>query len=267
MSKEKRRVIPSLQNMFDFTNKVVVVTGAGRGIGAGIAVRFAEAGANIVINFRTNEASASGVADNIKAAGKNAVLIRADVSRRDDVDNLVKDTLKAFGNIDILINNAGTYPLSDLLDMTEADWNMVINTNLRSVHLCTQAVANQMIKKNRGGVIVNIASIEGENPAPQHSHYDAAKGGVLMYTRASALELAKHNIRVNAVSPGLIWKEGLEKAWPDGVRRYLKMVPLKRLGYPDDIADACLFLASPSSRWITGINLRVDGGMVTSTGY
>ncbi|UCB47534.1 MAG: 3-oxoacyl-ACP reductase FabG [Spirochaetota bacterium] len=253
--------------MFDFSNKAVIVTGAGRGIGAGIAIRFAEAGAHIVVNYRTNEASANEVAEKIKTMGKKAILIRADVSRHNDVESLVKDAVKTFGRIDILINNAGTYPLSALLEMSEDEWNLVINTNLRSVHLCTQAVARQMINQKHEGAIINIASIEGENPAPQHSHYNAAKGGVLMYTRASAQELGKYNIRVNAVSPGLIWKEGLEKAWPDGVRRYLKTVPLKRLGYPDDVADTCLFLASPASRWITGVNLRVDGGMITSTGY
>lgn len=267
MRKIKKREIPSVQDMFDFSNKVVIVTGAGRGIGAGIAFRFAEAGANIIVNYRKNEASAREVAAKIKSIGKKAILNQADVSKRNNVEGLVSDTLKAFGKVDILINNAGIYPLSELLEMSDDEWSLVINTNLCSVYLCTQVAARQMIKHKQGGVIINIASIEGENPAPHHSHYNAAKGGVLMYTRASAQELGKYNIRVNAVSPGLIWKEGLEKDWPDGVTRYLKTVPLKRLGYPDDVADACLFLASPASRWITGINLRVDGGMITSTGY
>jgi NAD(P)-dependent dehydrogenase (short-subunit alcohol dehydrogenase family) len=119
------------------------------------------------------------------------------------------------------------------------------------------------MKEQDGGAIVNITSIESENPAPNHSHYNAAKGGVLMFTRASAYELAPHGIRVNAVAPGLIWREGLERDWPDGVQRWQKTAPLKRLGLPDDVADACLFLASPAARWITGASLLVDGGVMT----
>jgi NAD(P)-dependent dehydrogenase (short-subunit alcohol dehydrogenase family) len=151
--------------------------------------------------------------------------------------------------------------------MSESEWDAVIDANLRSVFLCTQAAAKQMMAQGSGGAIVNIASIEGENPAPLHSHYDAAKGGVLMHTMAAANELGPHGIRVNAVSPGLIWREGLAEAWPDGVARYKKAVPLGRLGLADDIADACLFLASPAARWITGVNLRVDGGVMTKQIY
>jgi NAD(P)-dependent dehydrogenase (short-subunit alcohol dehydrogenase family) len=147
--------------------------------------------------------------------------------------------------------------------MSEAEWDEVVNSNLRSTFLCTQAVARQMMAQGDGGAIVNIASIEAENPAPMHSHYNAAKGGVVMHTAAAANELGPHGIRVNAVSPGLIWREGIEQAWPDGVERFLKAAPLGRLGRADDVADACLFLASPAARWITGANLRVDGGVMT----
>ena len=124
-----------------------------------------------------------------------------------------------------------------------------------------------MIAQGDGGAVVNIASIEGINPAPNHSHYNAAKGGVLMLTRSMANELGEQGIRVNAVSPGLIWRPGLEQDWPDGVARYQKAAPLKRLGQPEDVADACLFLASHASRWITGINLIVDGGVLTNQIY
>jgi NAD(P)-dependent dehydrogenase (short-subunit alcohol dehydrogenase family) len=147
--------------------------------------------------------------------------------------------------------------------MAEEEWDLVINSNLRSTFLCTQAAAKQMIAQGSGGAIVNIASIEGENPAPMHSHYSAAKGGVLIYTVAAAQELGAHAIRVNAVVPGLIWREGIEQAWPEGVARWQKAAPLKRLGLPSDVADACLFLTSQAARWITGASLRVDGGVMT----
>jgi NAD(P)-dependent dehydrogenase (short-subunit alcohol dehydrogenase family) len=120
-----------------------------------------------------------------------------------------------------------------------------------------------MIAQGQGGAIVNVTSIEAENPAPAHSHYNAAKAGAAMHTRAAAQELGPHGIRVNAVAPGLVWREGLDEAWPDGVARYLNAAPLGRLGQPEDVADACLFLASPAARWITGASLTVDGGVMT----
>ncbi len=176
-------------------------------------------------------------------------------------------TQETFGGLDVLINNAGVYPLASILDMNDDAWHSVVNANLFSVYLCTQVVARNMVKHGRGGAIVNIASIEAETPAPMHSHYSAAKAGMLMYTRTAACELGAHGIRVNAVSPGLIWRDGLERDWPEGVERYRKAAPLGRLGRPDDVADACLFLASPAARWITGANLRVDGGVMTHTPY
>jgi NAD(P)-dependent dehydrogenase (short-subunit alcohol dehydrogenase family) len=124
-----------------------------------------------------------------------------------------------------------------------------------------------MVAQGSGGAVVNISSIEGIQPAPKHSHYVAAKGGVIMFTRAAANELGEHKIRVNAVSPGLVWRDGLDQDWPDGVERYQKAAPLKRVGMPDEVADACLFLASPAARWITGINLVVDGGVMTNNVY
>lgn len=245
----------------------MVVTGAGSGLGSGIATRFAEAGAAVVVNYRSSESGAQGVVHTIARIGRKAIAVQGDVSERSDVEGLIAQTVKAFGRLDVLINNAGVYPLASLLEMPEGEWDRVLDANLRSVYLCTQAVARQMIEQGRGGAIVNIASIEGENPAPRHSHYNAAKAGVLMYTRAAAQELGPHGIRVNAVSPGLIWREGLEQDWPDGVARYRRAAPLARLGRPQEVADACLFLASPAAGWITGANLVVDGGVMTSTVY
>ena len=175
--------------------------------------------------------------------------------------------LVGFGALDVLINNAGSYPFSPLVEVSDIEWDQVVASNLRSVHLCTQAAARAMIAQGRPGAIVNIASIEAENPAPHHSHYVAAKAAVVMYTRSAAQELGRQGIRVNCVSPGLIWREGLDRDWPEGVNAYLRAVPLGRLGYPDDVADTCLFLASPAARWITGANLVLDGGVLTHRAY
>ncbi len=253
--------------LLDFRGKVVLVTGAGRGIGTGIALRFAQAGAAVVVHFRTSEAGARVVTEAIQGLGARALAVRADVRQKSDVDALIGRAVERLGRLDVLVNNAGADPLAPLLEMTEAQWDEVIDTNLRSVFLCTQAVAGHMIRQGEGGAIVNIATIEAENPAHWHSHYDAAKAGVVMHTRSAARELGPHGIRVNAVSPGVIWRDGIETAWPDGVNRYLNAVPLGRLGSFEDVADACLFLASPAARWITGANLVVDGGVMTSTVY
>jgi 3-oxoacyl-[acyl-carrier protein] reductase len=253
-----------VSSLFDFRGRSVIVTGASKGIGRGIALRFGEAGASVAVFCRNDAGRASEVVAEIVGRGSKAIVVPADLSDSASVARAIQEVLEAFGRIDGLINNAGIYPLVPLLEMTEAAFDETISTDLKSVHLMTQAVARAMIAGGRGGVIINITSIEAFDPAPMHAHYNAAKGGVFMYTRASALELGKHGIRVNAVAPGLIDRPGLDKDWPDGVNRYLATAPLQRLGQPSDIADACLFLASDAALWITGASLTVDGG-VTST--
>ena len=260
-------VIPAPRELLDFRGKTVIVTGASSGIGAGIASRFAQAGADVVVTYRTNVCGAHAVVKGIESAGHRALAVQADVSQSAGVAALVEKTIHAFAALDVLINNAGTYPLSALLDITESEWDQVIADNLRSVHLCTKAAARAMIARGSTGAIVNLASIEAHHPAPQHSHYVAAKAAVVMYTRSAALELGGQGIRVNCVSPGLIWREALERDWPEGVNGYLNAAPLGRLGQPDDVADACLFLASPAARWITGADLVVDGGVLTHRVY
>lgn len=260
-------IIPPPNELLDFTDRTVLVTGAGKGIGAGIALRFAEAGANVAVNYNSSASEAASVVSQIQAMGSKAISIQADTTRSDETERLVKTTTDALGRLDVLINNAGLYPLAAIEAMSEEEWDLVIDTNLKGVFLCTQAAARQMKAQENGGAIVNIASIEGESPAPLHSHYNAAKAGVLMYTRAAALELAPYKIRVNSVSPGLIWREGIEENWPEGVEHWRQTAPLERLGKPDDVADACLFFASPASRWITGANLRVDGGVLSRSAF
>jgi NAD(P)-dependent dehydrogenase (short-subunit alcohol dehydrogenase family) len=259
--------IPAPRDLLDFRGKTVVVTGASSGIGAGIAARFAEAGANVVVHYRVNESGARTVVASLETQGRRALGVQADLTRPGDVAALVDKTLSTFAALDVLINNAGAYPLCSLLDMSETEFDQVIADNLRSAHLCTQAAARAMIARHCPGAIVNIASIEAANPAPGHSHYNAAKAAVVMYTRSAALELGPRGIRVNSVSPGLIWREGLERAWPEGVDAYTRAAPLGRLGQAADVADACLFLASKAARWIKGADLVVDGGVLTHRVY
>jgi NAD(P)-dependent dehydrogenase (short-subunit alcohol dehydrogenase family) len=258
---------PPVRSLLDLAEKVVIVTGGGSGVGRGVALRIAEAGARVVVHFHTSAAGAAGVVEAVVAAGGQATVHQADLSAPDAAAGLIASAVTAFGRVDALINNAGVYPLASVLDMTLEQWDTLMNANLRSVFLCTQAAARQMIAQASGGVIVNITSIEAENPALNHSHYNASKGGVLMYTRAAAGELGRHGIRVNAVAPGLIWKDDIEQTWPDGVARWRRAAPLGRLGMPEDVADACLFLVSPAARWITGASLTVDGGVMTHQIY
>jgi NAD(P)-dependent dehydrogenase (short-subunit alcohol dehydrogenase family) len=259
--------IPSISSLLDFRDKTVLVTGAGSGIGAGIARRFAEAGAQVLVHYRTSQAQAEALANHITNSGGKALVVQADVTQESEVSRLFASAQAAFGRLDVLINNAGSYPLNSLLDMTAQQWDEVVHANLRSAFLCTQAFGKQAIAAGIDAAIVNITSIEAENPAPMHSHYNASKAGLLMLTRASASELGPHGIRVNAVAPGLMWREGIDQAWPDGVQRYTSAAPLQRLGQPEDVADACLFLASPAARWITGASLTVDGGVMTHQVY
>jgi NAD(P)-dependent dehydrogenase (short-subunit alcohol dehydrogenase family) len=256
--------VPSL---LDFAKKVVLVTGGGSGLGRGIALRFAEAGAQVVVHYRSSAAGARAVVEGCQQAGSRATAFAADLTNEGEVARLFGQAAEAHGPIDVLINNAGVYPSAPLVEITPRQWDEIIALNLRSVHLCTQAAARQMIAHGAGGAIVNITSIEAESAASAHSHYAAAKAGVLAHTRAAAWELGRHGIRVNAVAPGLIWREGIEQDWPDGVARWGQAAPLGRLGQPEDVADACLFLASSAARWITGASLTVDGGVLTRPAF
>ena len=258
---EAADLAPAVGDLLDLAGQTALVTGAGRGIGAAIARRLSEAGAAVAVHYRSSADGAERVASAIRDGGGTAVTVTADLTRGAEADRLVAETVDALGGLDVLINNAGIYPVSPLLEMTEEEWDAVVDANLKSVFVTTRAAARTMAE-NRRGAIVNIASVEGEKPAPMHSHYTSAKAGVLMHTRSAALELGPAGIRVNAVSPGLIWKRGIEEEWPEGVDRWLDAAPLGRMGLPEEVADACLFLASPAARWVTGANLAVDGGVL-----
>lgn len=265
---------PDIATALDFRGRVVLITGASRGIGAGIARRFGEAGAFVVVVYSQARQNADEVVEEIRAKGSSALAAQADLRRSGEVDRLIRHTVAHCGRLDVLVNTAGIYPVSPLLGLADSEWEDVLAANLTATHLCTQRAAQAMIDCSKQGeetessrTIVNISSIEATSTAFAHSHYSAAKAGVEQYTRCAALELAEHGIRVNAVAPGLIGRPGLELDWPDGVARWLERVPLARLGAPEDVADACLFLASPLARWITGVTLTVDGGMQVAPSF
>ncbi len=240
--------------LLDLSGRVVIVTGSNGGIGTGIAGRFSAAGASVVLHHRSGQP--------IELPGPSAG-VAADLTDPRGPATVVAAALEAFGRVDALVNNAGIQPVAGFLDLTDADWQVMVDTNLTAVHRLTQAVGSQMVAQGDGGAVVHIASIEGSQPAAGHSHYATTKAGLIMHARAAALELGSHGIRVNTVSPGLIGRPGLSDAWPEGVERWQAAAPLGRLGEPADIGDACLFLCSPLARWITGVDLVVDGGVST----
>jgi len=259
--------IPHPRDLLDLTGRVAIVTGASQGIGAGIATRFATAGARVIVHYRRDRQGAKHVVTRIMRAGGTAVAIGAELSNEGDVARFFADADDRLGPVDILVNNAGqNFPLHSLDGISLDEWRTMFRDNVESMFLCTQAAAAVM-RERGGGAIVNIGSISAANPATDHSHYNSAKAAVLAFTRSCAQELGPAGIRVNSVSPGLIRKTGIEKDWPDGVARWLGKVPLGRLGEPDDIADACLFLASPAARWISGQDLAVDGGVLATRIY
>ena len=238
-----------------------LVTGASRGIGRAVALAFAAEGASVALNFAGNVAAAEAVRAEIESAGGKAILVPADVSDENAVEDMVKTVTEAFGSIDILVNNAGITRDGLLLRMKEEDWDAVLNTNLKGVFLCTKAVSKFMMKK-RYGRIVNMASVMGVTGNASQANYAAAKAGVIGFTKAMAKELASRGITVNAIAPGFI-RSDMTDVLPDKVKEaMLAEIPLGRAGEPADVAKAALFLASDQAAYITGQVLKVDGGMV-----
>jgi len=246
-------IAPEIAALLDLRERVVLVTGSS----SGIARRLHAAGARVAVHYGTQRVAGEMLA---RELGERARVVHGDVER--DAERLCADTIAAFGRLDAVVNNAGIQPVTPLLELSADDVREMLRVNVEGVVALTSAAARHIIARGDAGAIVNVASIEGLQPAAGHSHYAAAKSAVIMHTRAAALELGPRGIRVNAVAPGLIDRAGLADAWPDGVNRWQAACPLGRLGSTDDVADAVLFLLSDAARWISGTTLVVDGGML-----
>lgn len=240
---------------------IALVTGAQQGIGRAMAARFALEGADVAVNYLDDERAATEVVRGVEKAGRRAVALRADVSRSADVARLVDEAERALGPVDVLINNAGVFPRSPFLELTEAEWDLVHGVNLRGAFLCAQAVARRLVARSAPGAIVNLASSAAYRSSPRGVHYVASKAGVVGLTRAIALELAPHRIRVNALAPGLTDTAQPRYGHSEAeVETMARQVPLGRMGQPEDIAAAAVFLASRDAQHITGQVIHVNGG-------
>lgn len=247
--------------MKEMEGKVALVTGSSRGIGRAIALELALQGAKVVVNHRASSEQATEVVAAIQAQGGEAVAIAADVSDFDQAQQLVKNTVSTLGSIDILVNNAGTTRDRLLMQMREADWDTVLNTNVKSVYNCCKAAVRPMLRARRGGRIINVSSVSGLVGQVGQTNYSASKAGIIGFTYALARELGSRQITVNAVAPGYIptvLTEGLPQEIKDAITQ---ATPLGRFGRSGDIANAVAFLASDRAAFITGITLRVDGGL------
>ncbi|MGG6292992.1 3-oxoacyl-[acyl-carrier-protein] reductase [Leptolyngbya sp. AN02str] len=242
-------------------DKVAIVTGASRGIGRAIALALAAEGANVVVNYARSSGAADEVVNEIVGMGREAIALKADVSKLDEVEALFSAVMDKWGRIDILVNNAGITRDTLLLRMKPEDWDAVISLNLSGVFLCTKAASKIMLKQ-KSGRIINISSVVGEMGNPGQANYSAAKAGVLGFTKAVAKELAPRGITVNAVAPGFIATDMTHDLKAEGI---LQFIPLGRYGQPEEVAGLVRFLAADAAAaYITGQVINVDGGMVMS---
>ena len=242
--------------------KIALITGATSPIGGAIAKRLH--GDNYKLVLAVNSSFEQGTE---LAKQFDAVTIAADLSAPDGPELLVANALEQVGGIDVLVNNAACQKLEEWSTIDSDKWDEMLDVNLKAAQLLMNAVSGHIITEQKKGVIVNISSIEAYQPSASHSHYAISKAGLLMATKAAASELGQYGIRVNSVSPGLIDDGNLWDRWPEGVERWLSSVPLKRLGTPEDVADAVAFLTSEQAKWITGIDLVVDGGVLTKPSW
>ena len=243
-------------------SRVALITGARRGLGKAIALCLARRGADIVINdIAAGKEEAEATAQEIRALGRKAVVLTADVTIAAEVNELIEQTLAEFGRLDILVNNAGITRDALLMRMTDEQWQSVLDTNLKGTFLCTRAALKPMLKQ-RNRRIINIASVVGIMGNAGQANYAASKGGVIAFTKAVAKEVASRGILVNAVAPGFIMSAMTDRLEPAAAEKLHALIPLGRLGTPEEVAEVVDFLASEASRYITGQVINIDGGMV-----
>ena len=242
-----------------FKNKTAIVTGAAKGIGYGIALLLAKEGASVVLGDTDTAANEKSAEEIEKETGSKCIAVSCDVSKKEDADNIVKTAVEKFGGLDVLVNNAGIFPYKLFLEMSESNWDKVLDVNLKSVFLVSQAAAKVM---KEGGKIVSVSSIASLIGFENLTHYCASKGGINGLTRALALELASKKINVNVVAPGAIKTPGAdwESMSEEETKQTISLIPWGRIGLPEDIANAVVYLASPGADYVTGQVIVVDGG-------
>jgi NAD(P)-dependent dehydrogenase (short-subunit alcohol dehydrogenase family) len=240
--------------------KAALVTGAQQGIGKAIALAFGREGASVVVNYLDDKAAGEAVAEEIRKVGPRALAVAGSVAQMADVHRMV-EAGETLGGIDILVNNAGIFPRINFLDMTEAQWDEVLNVNLKGTFFCTQMVVRQLVARGKSGTVINLASSAAFRSSPRGAHYVSSKAGIIGFTRATALELARYRIRVNAIAPGTTDtaqpRYGMSEEELQAVGR---QVPLGRMAVPDDVAHLAAFLASEDASHITGQTMHVNGG-------
>jgi glucose 1-dehydrogenase len=255
---------------FDLNGQVAVVTGASSGIGAAIAREMGMAGASVLVNYAGHPEGAEEVVHEIRHAGGDALSFRADVSQEDQVQGMIRTAVDEFGNLDILVNNAGVQDDAEFLDMTLAQWNRVIGINLTGAFLCAREAAREFMahgfdpaRSNVSGKIIFISSVHELIPWAGHVNYAASKGGLMMFMKSVAQELGPWRIRVNSIAPGAIKTPINVAAWetPEAEAKLLQLIPVKRVGVPEDIARAAVWLASDAACYLHGATIFVDGGM------
>jgi NAD(P)-dependent dehydrogenase (short-subunit alcohol dehydrogenase family) len=250
--------------MANLEGKHALVTGASKGVGKGIAIELARAGANIAINYNSDKTGAEETAAEVRALGREAMTVQGNVGVSKDVDRMFAEVLAAFpAGLDILVNNAGVQTWKTLIELTEEDWDRVIDTNLKGCFLCTQRAAWHMKDRGRGGRIINIGSGCNKLAFPNLVDYTASKGGIEMFTKVSAAELGQYGIAVNCVAPGAVEIERTKLEAGDYAGTWAKVTPLGRVGVPTDIGKAVVFFAGDQADFVTGQTLWVDGGLFT----
>ena len=256
--------------------QVAIVTGASSGIGAGVAKALAQAGATVVVNYSSSADKAEAVLQEIRRAGGEGMLVKADVGNEQEVQAMFAQTVKAYGTVDILVNNAGLQKDAKFHEMTLEQWNYVLNINLTGQFLCAREAIREFMRRGivsersrSAGKIICMSSVHEVIPWAGHANYSASKGGVMMLMKTIAQEYAPHKIRVNSIGPGAIRTPINHAAWqtPESYQALMKLVPAKRIGEPEDIGGAAVWLASDDSEYVNGITLFVDGGMLLYPGF